>query len=132
MRWKLMIAASLLAAVVGAGAALAVTRFALGSAPLVPAPGWLTTVALLLPLAANTFAAIFVYRHTARRRTLQAAATVLLSITLTLAALIIASRFLAPRPSPPTDTPPVKNVSRRRSSPRVRRLPSTRSLAAQA
>jgi hypothetical protein len=111
MRWKLLIAASLLAATVGAGAVLAVTYFALGPAggDATP-PGWLLAVAVLVPLGAVAYAAVFVYRHTARRRTLQAAATALASIALTLAALLAVPYLFAPRPSPPTDVPPAKNV----------------------
>ncbi len=110
MRWKLLIAASLLAATVGAGAVLVATYFALGGPPGEVPPAWLLAVAVLAPLAATTFAAVFVYRHTARRRTLQAAATALLAALLTLAALLFLPRLLAPRPTPPTDAPPTKNV----------------------
>ena len=111
MRWKLLIAASLLAATAGAGAVLAVTYFALGSSRGGAAPpAWLLAATVLVPLAAIAYAAVFVYRHTARRRTLQAAATALFSIALTLAALLALPYFFAPRPSPPTDVPPTKNV----------------------
>ena len=109
MRWKLLIAASLLAATVGTGAVLAVTYFALGQAGGA-APAWLLAVAVLAPLGATAYAAVFVYRHTARRRTLQAAATALFSIALTLAALLALPYFFGPRPSPPTDVPPTRNV----------------------
>jgi len=116
MRWKLLIAASLLAAAAGAGAVLAFTYFALGPAPEVATAentaqiGWLLVVLILFPLAATTYASVFVYRRTARRRTLQAAATALLSVTLTLAALLFAPRLFAPRPTPPTDVPPTRDV----------------------
>lgn len=111
MRWKLLIAASLLASAIGAGAVLAIIRFALGSASRVAEPGWPILVNLLLPLASIVFATVFVYRHTARRRTLQATATALLSILLTLGALLAASYFLAPRTSPPTDAPLLNNTT---------------------
>ena len=110
MRWKLLIAASLLAATVGAGAVLAVTYFALGAAPSEVPPAWLLAVVVLAPLGATAYAAVFVYRHTARRRTLQAAATALVAIALTLAALLAVPYLFAPRPSPPTDVPPPRNV----------------------
>lgn len=112
MRWKLLIAASLLAAVAGAGAALALTYFAPGAGATTGAamPSWLLAAALLFPLAATASAAVFVYRHTARRRALQAAATALLSGAITLAALLFVPRLFAPRPTPPTDVPPTKNV----------------------
>lgn len=106
MRWKLLIVASLLAAIAGAGACFAAGYFLLAPGRSVVAPFW-GLAALLVPLAAITYACVFVYRHTARRRTLQAAATALLALLLTLTALLVVSvltrrpsPFLFPRPSP--------------------------------
>jgi uncharacterized membrane-anchored protein len=45
----------------------------------------------LLPIATIIFASIFVYRHTARRRKLQAFLTVVLATLLTLALFIVVS-----------------------------------------
>jgi hypothetical protein len=108
LRWKLLIAASLLAAAAGAGVCYAAARY------LVPAgganaQGWVAALPLLAPLGATTYAAIFVYRHTARRRALQAAATALLASLLTLTALTLASVLsgrAAPElsPAPPSKT----------------------------
>ena len=112
MRWKLLIAASLLATLIGAGAALVITHFALGVEGRAVAPLWLLMLTLALPLAAITVATIFVYRHTSRRRALQAAATALLSITLTLAALLAIPYFFAARPFPLLDPPPLQNAKR--------------------
>ena len=100
MRWKLVIVASLLAALVGTGASLAATHWLLGPSPGFAAPNLTTpdlaaSAALLLPLGAITFASIFVYRHTSRRRPLQAIATALLAIMLTLAAFIAAAALLS-------------------------------------
>ena len=94
MRWKLLIAASLAAALVGAGACLLLARFLVGAGPEAAATGaaW---AALLPPLGAVAAASVFVYRHTARRRTLQALATALLASILTLTALAAASVALA-------------------------------------
>lgn len=89
MRWKLLIAASLLASLAGTGAcALLVRLLGSGGGAL---PVWAALVALALPVACVVYASIFVYRHTARRRTLQAAATALLASALTLAALLLGS-----------------------------------------
>jgi hypothetical protein len=63
---------------------------------------------LLLPIAAITYASIFVYRHTARRRRLQAMLTALLAIFLTLTILLLSSILYtkpAPAPTPPAPTP---------------------------
>ena len=110
MRWKLVIAASLLAAAAVAGALCAAWYFLLTPSGGREAPVWAAALSLLAPLGAITFAAVFVYRHTARRRTLQAAATALVSIALTLGALLALPRLFVPRPTPPTDVAPTKNV----------------------
>ncbi|HKG12193.1 MAG TPA: hypothetical protein VKB12_02600 [Pyrinomonadaceae bacterium] len=90
MRWKLLIAASLLAFAVGTGACVFVVRLlAAGGGGALSA--WAALVALALPVACVVYASIFVYRHTARRRALQAAATALLASMLTLAALLLGS-----------------------------------------
>lgn len=90
MRWKLLIVASLLAFVVGTGACMLLVRLlaARGGGAL---PAWAAAAALAAPVACIVYASIFVYRHTARRRTLQAAATALLASALTLAALLLGS-----------------------------------------
>jgi hypothetical protein len=109
LRWKLLIAASLLAAAAGAGACYAAARLVLprlgeGSR------GWAAALSLLVPVGATAFAAVFVYRHTARRRALQAAATALLASLLTLAALTLGPA-LAGRPEPELfPLPPAKTT----------------------
>jgi hypothetical protein len=86
VRWKLLIAASLVAALVGAGAYLLFARFLPAASPGVASPGAAWAV-LLLPLGAVITASVFVYRHTARRRSLQAVVTALLASLLTLTGL---------------------------------------------
>ncbi|HEV7844341.1 MAG TPA: hypothetical protein VGO69_11640 [Pyrinomonadaceae bacterium] len=62
MRWKLLLIVSLLATVAGAGSTLClVYALARSHGRLVP-PSLLALGALLLPLAAITFAGFFVYR----------------------------------------------------------------------
>jgi ABC-type Na+ efflux pump permease subunit len=104
LRWKLLIAASLLAAAAGAGACYAAARYLVPAAWPAAAPGWAAALPLLAPLAATTYAAIFVYRHTPRRRALQAAATALLASLLTLTALAAGSALGAR--TPPSCHPP--------------------------
>lgn len=98
MRWKLLLVTSLLAAVAGAGASLIVIYSLLGSTPArilsLDPP---TAGTLLLPAGFVTFAAIFVYRHTSRRRALQAITTVLFAAVLTSAFLAAASALMATR-----------------------------------
>src|ERR1700759_3164147 len=95
LRLKLLIVVSLLAAAVGAGICLSVRFFLLEHST---GQGVLLAVATFFaPLAAIIYAAFFLYRHTARRRALQAASAALLTLILTLAALLLGS-VLARRP----------------------------------
>ena len=109
MRLKLVIAASVLAAVVGAGICIALV-LGVFSVKTLSNPGLLVTSTLVLPIATTAFAAIFVYRHTARRRKLQAFLTAIIAIILTLAFLIAAS-ILTGRYRPLEPRPPVEHVA---------------------
>ena len=105
MRLKLVFAASALAAIVGAGSC---AELVLGffSIEAFFSPGLLVASTLLVPVATIVFAAIFVYRHTAKRRKLQALLTTLIATLLTLCIFILAS-ILSTRPSsPPVPTQP--------------------------
>lgn len=106
MRLKLVLAASVLAAVVGAGICIALV-LGVFTVKALSNPGLLVTSTLLLPIATIAFASIFVYRHTARRRKLQALLTAILAILLTLAFFIAASifsgRYNPMEPRPPAD-----------------------------
>lgn len=110
MRWKLLLIASLAAATVGAGATLGIAYGLLGSVERLTASPLYVSGALIFPVAAITFASIFVYRHTARRRSLQAIMTVLLATILVLVATIAGlTYFAAPARTPetvPTQTTP--------------------------
>jgi hypothetical protein len=83
LRWKLLIAASLLAAA-GAVACYVAAHYLLS--PSSP-PSAVVPLALPAPLGAITFASVFVYRHTPRRRAPQAVATALLASLLAFAGL---------------------------------------------
>ena len=96
MRLKLVVIASLLAAIAGAGSCIALV-LGVFSVRAVSSPGLLVTATLLLPIATIIIASIFVYRHTARRRRLQAFLTVVLATLLTLALFIVASIVSARR-----------------------------------
>jgi uncharacterized membrane protein len=105
MRWKLLLIASLLATLVGAGATLGIVIGVLGAPGQFNAPDVAVLGTLIIPVAASTFASIFVYRHTARRRRLQAMATALLATILTLTILILSSMLFS-KPAP-VEAPPV-------------------------
>ncbi|HEX8098273.1 MAG TPA: hypothetical protein VF507_09565 [Pyrinomonadaceae bacterium] len=93
MRWKLLLIVSLLATLLGAGATLLLLFFLLPDRNL-GAPDAFVLGTLIAPLAAVAFASVFVYRHTARRRPLQAVLTAVFSLLLTLTALLACSMFL--------------------------------------
>ena len=112
MRWKLLVIASLAAVVVGAGASALVLYLLTGQPAPFARAGWPALFALLLPLAAITYASVFVYRRTARRRRLQAALTALVSLTLTLALYSGFALFTTCCEPPLEQTPPLpRNVS---------------------
>ena len=94
MRLKLVAIASLLAAVAGAGSCIAIV-LGVFSRQALHSPGLLLTATFLLPLATIIIASIFVYRHTARRRRLQAFLTLVLATLLTLSFLVVASILTA-------------------------------------
>lgn len=109
MRWKLLLIASLLATLVGAGGTLGIIGF-FGFAKPFASQDRLIFATLLVPVAAITAASIFVYRHTARRRPLQAMMTALLACVLTLAVLILSSMLFAKRASPQQPAPQPLNI----------------------
>jgi hypothetical protein len=95
VRWKLLMITSLVAALVNAGGMRALAYWMTGSAASQAAPTGphLLAFVSLIPLVFTALAAIFVYRHTARRRKLQAALTVIFTLVLTFAALFAARMF---------------------------------------
>jgi purine-cytosine permease-like protein len=101
--------ASLLATLIGAGAPLGIVLGFYGPHDRLNAPGVLIFSTLLIPVAAITAASFFVYRHTARRRQIQAILTALLSTILTLAILLLGSVLLS-KPAPDTEPAPKRNV----------------------
>jgi hypothetical protein len=107
MRLKLVIIASVVAAILGAGLAILLVLFIFSSVVSMSRPGLLVSTIYLLPVITTLLASIFVYRHTARRRKLQAALTALISLLLSLALFVIASIASAPprQMQPPPVTP---------------------------
>jgi Kef-type K+ transport system membrane component KefB len=106
MRLKLVLAVSLLAAIVGAGSCIALV-LGIFSVRALSSPGLLLTSTLLLPTATVIFAAIFVYRHTARRRRLQAFLTAIIATLIIIGLLIFASILSAPKVEPPQPGPQI-------------------------
>jgi len=106
MRLKLVLIAALLAALVGAGSCIAIILTVFSSLKPISSPGLLVGLTLLLPTASVLLASIFVYRHTARRRKLQAFLTAILATLLSLCLLVIAS-ILSSRRQPVEPPHPV-------------------------
>ena len=111
MRLKLVFISSVVAAALGTGSSIAIILYVSSSLKPITAPGLFVLATFLLPAGATLLATIFVYRHTARRRKLQAALTVIISLILTIAFFvtgsIVTSRTNPVLPQPDTlrDTP---------------------------
>jgi len=95
MRLRLVLITSFLAALVGAGASISIILGVSSSLRFLRAPGPLVLSTLLLPIAAVFLGSFFVYRHTARRRKLQAFLTALLATFLSLCLFLLASVLTA-------------------------------------
>ena len=85
MRLKLVLLTSLLGALLGAGVPIAILAITIGWRAFYPAKfgyqanNWVDGLLIFLtPLITSTFAGIFIYRHTARSRKLQAILTAIL------------------------------------------------------
>jgi cytochrome bd-type quinol oxidase subunit 2 len=83
MRWKLLIIASLVAAIIGCALWCAFSIGLYGSAAAMARNDWILLCSSVFPLSVTVVAGFFVYRHTARRRKTQAVVTVLLALLLT-------------------------------------------------
>ena len=112
MRLKLVLISSLLAAIVGAGSAIAIIVSVFSSLHAIASPGLLVVSTYLLPVLTTLLASMFVYRHTARRRKLQAILTATITTILTITFFVIASIVMSrTEPVQPSPKPP-QNVSR--------------------
>jgi hypothetical protein len=106
MRLKLVLISSLVAAIVGAGSVIAIILAVFSSLKPITAPGLFVVASYLLPTTATLLASMFVYRHTARRRRLQAGLTALIALLLTILFLLVASIVTARRePTQPQPQP---------------------------
>jgi hypothetical protein len=106
VRLKLVLICSLIAAVAGAGSAIAIILAVFSSLRPITTPGLLVVSTYLLPAIATLLSSIFVYRHTARRRRLQAVLTAFISLVLTILLFVLASIITARRePAQPLPNP---------------------------
>jgi ABC-type glycerol-3-phosphate transport system permease component len=107
VRLKLVLIASFLAALIGSGASIAIILGRLSSLKELSAPSLMLASTLMFPIVAAMLASFFVYRHTARRRKIQALLTALLAAFLSLAIFLFVSIFTsrAPRLQPQPTVP---------------------------
>jgi predicted anti-sigma-YlaC factor YlaD len=111
MRLKLVFIAALIAALAGAGSTIAIILSVFSSLKPITAPGLLVVSTYLLPALTTLLASIFVYRHTARRRKLQAMLTAIIALLLTILLFIVASITTARREPIQPQPAPQHNVS---------------------
>jgi hypothetical protein len=98
MRLKLVFIVSSLAALIGAGGSIAIILGVLSMKSIGPR-GPLAMATFVLPVLGVFLASVFVYRHTARRRKLQAFLTAMLATLLTICLFLVASILTARRNS---------------------------------
>ncbi len=106
MRLKLVLIASFVSAIVGSGASIAIILGRFSSLNALTAPDLLVASTFIVPVVTVVLAAIFIYRHTARRRKTQALLTGILAAFLSLAIFILTS-VLTSRATPPQPPPPL-------------------------
>ena len=111
MRLKLVLVSSLIAAVAGAGSAIVIILFVFASLKPITEPGLLVVSTYLLPTLATLLASMFVYRHTARRRRLQAVLTAIIALLLTILLFMAASIMTARRAPLQPQPGPQQNIS---------------------
>jgi hypothetical protein len=111
MRLKLVFLSSLIAAFVGVGSASAIILAVFSSLKPISTPGLLVLATFFLPALAVLQATIFVYRHTARRRKLQAALTTLIALLMTIALFVLASIYTSRRQTLPPQPSPQRNTT---------------------
>ncbi len=98
MRWKLIIITSLIAALINTSGCIALASWTNGLINPLAIQHFPFAAIYILPLVIITLVGVFVYRHTARRRKLQSMVSVILSLILIVAALLVAQEFLVRDP----------------------------------
>ena len=93
MRWKLILITSFVGAFVAGGAWCLFTIAGFGQFSVLFSRPWIASLSLIIPILLSTFAAIFVYRHTAQRRKTQALLTMILTLLLTFSIYIAFGRY---------------------------------------
>jgi hypothetical protein len=102
VRWRLLILVSLIGGLLSLSmwSILAIAVF--GSARVMAQEDWRLLGSLIIPLTFTVLSAVFVYRHTSRRRKLQGLLTVAFVLTVTASMYFIASAIFVERLYIPT------------------------------
>jgi RsiW-degrading membrane proteinase PrsW (M82 family) len=99
MRWKLILIVSVLASILGAAVTSTLLYLSFGSIQIAHARGLSLVVSCVAPALVVLLAGFFVYRHTARRRIVQALLTALIAVFLILS-ILLGSILLTQRRTP--------------------------------
>jgi predicted MFS family arabinose efflux permease len=94
VRWKLLIITSLVAALLNAGGMYLFAFLLNAYENRLRGTIGMEAALLLVPLGVSTLAGIFMYRHTARRRKLQATLTALASLIVAILLLFLVAQLL--------------------------------------
>jgi glucose uptake protein GlcU len=97
MRWKLLIIVSIAAALISCALWSGLVIGLFGSATALARNDWFLFSSAIVPLAVSTYAGVFLYRHTARRRKTQAVITALLALFLAAVTYLVASQIFPDR-----------------------------------
>ena len=97
MRWKLLFAVSVVGGLVGVTLWSGLVVGIFGSARVMAQENWRLLGSLVVPLAVTVLAAIFVYRHTSRRRKLQSMLTAAFVVIITALLYLVTSQILPVR-----------------------------------
>ncbi len=97
MRWKLIVIVSFAATVLACGLWSVLVIGVYGSAQALARSSWILVSSLIIPVAVSTYAGMFVYRHTARRRKTQAAFAIVFALLLTLGTYLATAQVFPSR-----------------------------------
>jgi len=102
MRWKLLVFASIIAAILSVALWSMFAIIIFGSARVMAQEDWRLLCSLVIPLGVLALASTFVYRHTSKRRKLQAFLATIFTFVLTLVFYVVGSSLFVSRLYIPT------------------------------
>lgn len=97
MRWKLLVIASLAAALISCGFWSLLVISVFGTARALARNDLVLISSAIIPLAVAAYAGVFVYRHTARRRKTQAIVAVIMALLFTFGIYLVTAALFVNR-----------------------------------